>query len=147
MRLIISSSGMMVIIILIVIIHNSIISDNYCNMEMNSSINGAFDYALDKVSDGYITGEYDDIPDDVFTTQLMRSFCKSFNEAVSSDAEYTVTLLYADRTAMLYDIAIEAEEYSEVLAEVLKGHFNGTLDETKYFYNTFDEMYKEMEEQ
>ena len=41
MRLIISSSGMMVIIILIVIIHNSIISDNYCNMEMNSSINGA----------------------------------------------------------------------------------------------------------
>ena len=89
MRLIISSSGMMVIIILIVIIHNSIISDNYCNMEMNSSING--------------------IPDDVFTTQLMRSFCKSFNEAVSSDAEYTVTLLYADRTAMLYDIAIEAE--------------------------------------
>lgn len=67
------------------------------------------DYALDKVSDGYITGEYDDIPDDVFTTQLMRSFCKSFNEAVSSDAEYTVTLLYADRTAMLYDIAIEAE--------------------------------------
>lgn len=26
-----------------------------------------------------------------------------------------------------------AEEYSEVLAEVLKGHFNGTLDETKYF--------------
>ena len=40
-----------------------------------------------------------------------------------------------------------AEEYSEVLAEVLKGHFNGTLDETKYFYNTFDEMYKEMEEQ
>lgn len=45
MRLIISSSGMMVIIILIVIIHNSIISDNYCNMEMNSSINGAFDYA------------------------------------------------------------------------------------------------------
>ena len=93
MRLIISSSGMMVIIILIVIIHNSIISDNYCNMEMNSSING----------------EYDDIPDDVFTTQLMRSFCKSFNEAVSSDAEYTVTLLYADRTAMLYDIAIEAE--------------------------------------
>ena len=109
MRLIISSSGMMVIIILIVIIHNSIISDNYCNMEMNSSINGAFDYALDKVSDGYITGEYDDIPDDVFTTQLMRSFCKSFNEAVSSDAEYTVTLLYADRTAMLYDIAIEAE--------------------------------------
>ena len=109
MRLIISSSGMMVIIILLVIIHNSIISDNYCNMEMNSSINGAFDYALDKVSDGYITGEYDDIPDDVFTTQLMRSFCKSFNEAVSSDAEYTVTLLYADRTAMLYDIAIEAE--------------------------------------
>ena len=77
---------MMVIIILIVIIHNSIISDNYCNMEMNSSINGAFDYALDKVSDGYITGEYDDIPDDVFTTQLMRCFCKSFNEAVSSDA-------------------------------------------------------------
>ena len=49
MRLIISSSGMMVIIILLVIIHNSIISDNYCNMEMNSSINGAFDYALDKV--------------------------------------------------------------------------------------------------
>lgn len=41
----------------------------------------------------------------------------------------------------------QAEEYSEVLAEVLKGHFNGTLDETKYFYNTFDEMYKEMEEQ
>lgn len=40
-----------------------------------------------------------------------------------------------------------AEEYSEVLAEVLKGHFSGTLDETKYFYNTFDEMYKEMEEQ
>ena len=61
------------------------------------------------MSDGYITGEYDDIPDDVFTTQLMRSFCKSFNEVVSSDAEYTVTLLYADRTAMLYDIAIEAE--------------------------------------
>ena len=52
MRLIISSSGMMVIIILIVIIHNSIISDNYCNMEMNSSIDGAFDYALDKVLDG-----------------------------------------------------------------------------------------------
>ena len=47
MRLIISSSGMMVIIILLVIIHNSIISDNYCNMEMNSSINGAFDYASD----------------------------------------------------------------------------------------------------
>ena len=38
---------MMVIIILLVIIHNSIISDNYCNMEMNSSINGAFDYASD----------------------------------------------------------------------------------------------------
>ena len=40
-----------------------------------------------------------------------------------------------------------AERYSEVLAEVLKGHFNNTLDKSKYFYDTFEQMYEEMEEQ
>ena len=40
-----------------------------------------------------------------------------------------------------------AERYSEVLAVVLKGHFNNTLDKSKYFYDTFEQMYEEMEEQ
>ena len=40
-----------------------------------------------------------------------------------------------------------AERYSEVLAEVLKGHFNNALDKSKYFYDTFEQMYEEMEEQ
>lgn len=39
-----------------------------------------------------------------------------------------------------------AEQYSEVLAKVLKEHFNNTLDETAYFYDTFDQMYASMEE-
>lgn len=40
-----------------------------------------------------------------------------------------------------------AEMYSQVLAEVLKGHFDNTLDKSKYFYDTFEQMYKDMEEQ
>ena len=37
------------------------------------------------------------------------------------------------------------EEYSEVLADVLKDHDNGNVNLSKYFYASFDEMYDNME--
>lgn len=37
-----------------------------------------------------------------------------------------------------------AENYSEVLADVIYEHENGNVDMSKYFYNSFDEMYEDM---
>lgn len=37
-----------------------------------------------------------------------------------------------------------AEMYSEVLANVLKEHFDGTLEESRYFYDSYEEMYSSM---
>ncbi len=37
-----------------------------------------------------------------------------------------------------------AEKYSAVLADVICDHVNGGVDMDKYFYTTFDEMYKDM---
>lgn len=35
-----------------------------------------------------------------------------------------------------------AEQYSEILGQVLRDHDNGTLEESKYFYDTFDQFYQ-----
>jgi hypothetical protein len=37
-----------------------------------------------------------------------------------------------------------AEKYSEVLAKVLSDHETGNVDRSKYFYDTFEQMYKDM---
>lgn len=113
MRIAISSSCLTVIILLLVMIHCSIINKNYRDIEVNGSINDAFLYAADKAYSSYIDyNEADNnMTDDDIINNTMQIFNNAFNNSVSSDGTFTVSLMYTDTEASTLDILI-TDEYS-----------------------------------
>ncbi len=109
MRLAISSSCLTIIMVLLIITHYSIINKNYRDMEVNSNINDAFTYAIDKSCHEFNYSWDEQLSSDDILHNTMLTFNDAFRKSISSDGTFTITLLYADVNNMILDIMITDE--------------------------------------
>lgn len=109
MRLAISSSYLTIITIMLVITHCSVINKNYRDMEINSNINDAFSYAIDKSYYEFAYSDSDNLSKDTILHNTMLTFNEAFRKSISSDGNFTIKLLYADVDNMILDIMITDE--------------------------------------
>lgn len=96
MRGVITCSGIIVVIALIVMIHASITGNNIRRDEVNRSLDGAMDFAFDRMGDVYADKyftTYDAGKRQQILTDLMEEFCVVLSERVASDGNVTVKLI------------------------------------------------------
>ena len=109
MRIAISCSCLTMIIILLVMIHCSIINKNYRDIEVNSNINDAFYYAVDKISYNYLHTDNSGLSADTLLDSTMYEFNVAFSRCINSDGTFTISVLYADLDKLILDIMITDE--------------------------------------
>ena len=113
MRGVITCSGIIVVITLIVMIHASITGNNIRRDEVNRSLDGAMDFAFDRMGDVYADKyftTYDAGKRQQILTDLMEEFCVVLSERVASDGNVTVKLIDSDLDRGLFQIGV-TEEY------------------------------------
>jgi hypothetical protein len=99
LRGVITCSGIIVVIALIVMIHASITGNNIRRDEVNRSLDGAMDFAFDRMGDVYADKyftTYDAGKRQQILTDLMEEFCVVLSERVASDGNVTVKLIDSD---------------------------------------------------
>lgn len=111
MRLAISSSCLTIIIILLIIIQYSIVNKNYRDIEINTHINDAFDYAIDKTFASYNKTDNESTSQNSSLHDLVLAFNTAFKESVNTDGTFTISVLYADYDNSILDIII-TDEYN-----------------------------------
>ena len=90
MRGVITCSGIIVVIALIVMIHASITGNNIRRDEVNRSLDGAMDFAFDRMGDVYADKyftTYDAGKRQQILTDLMEEFCVVLSELIDSDLD------------------------------------------------------------
>ena len=102
-----------VVIALIVMIHASITGNNIRRDEVNRSLDGAMDFAFDRMGDVYADKyftTYDAGKRQQILTDLMEEFCVVLSERVASDGNVTVKLIDSDLDRGLFQIGVTEEQ-------------------------------------
>lgn len=107
MRIIVNSSGLFVITALIILIHTSIINKSIRDIEANTGLSSAMDYALDVMGDEYKRMDYEAGKEAEYTEKLITEFCTNLESTIGTDGELAISIVKADIASGSFEIVVE----------------------------------------